>query len=276
MLNRLKSLNDISYFIKVKNKLDETCEKMYNKTIYQEELNTLNKELNEKLQYLEQHIPATDIEAYKTYIKSKNNESSNFAIDMGIKLFEIQKGERTFSELKQLEELKDKTKSIKYLKINSLENLKLEKDECKQINIYAIKKIFKGIIEFVILYFLIGNFSAICYKNFINTNNIYMLLPFSIWVFIVILYIIYFSTYLFVILKNKKSSNIKGMIGIIANINWSHETNNRKFYNIYFPKHNLQYSIPTNCATNKLKIKSLVKFVKIATKKIVIPIKDNI
>ena len=270
------NINDILYFMKIKNDVEELYEKIYNNTVSQQELNILNNELDKKLKYLEKYISAADIEAYKMYFKIKNNESSNFAVNIGIKLFEIAKGKLKFSELKQLEELKNKTDSTEYLKFNCLEKLKIEKEESNQIRMYAVKKILKGVIEFVIFYLLIGRVSDLYYENFIDTKNIYMLIPICIWIFIVMLYIIYFSSYLFVILKSKMSSNIKGIIGFVADIYWNSEKHSKRFYKVYFPKCNAQYHARTTHATHVLERKSMVKLVKIANKKIIVPMNDNI
>lgn len=270
------NINDILYFMKTKNELDEICERICNKTISQKEWNIFNNELEKKLQYLEKYFPVTDIEAYKTYLKFQNNENSNSLINIGIKLFESNKGEITFSELKQLEDLQNKVKTTKDLKFNHFENLKMEKEECNKIIIYAIKKVLKGIIEVIIFYLLIGRFCVEGYKDFINTNNIYMLMPFGIWIMIIILYIAYFFSYLLVIFKSKRNTNFKGMIGFIANINWSYHHNARKFYDIYFPKQNVKSCIRTSNAINKLKRKSMVKLLRVANKKIVVPINDNV
>lgn len=265
-------INDLLYFIKIYNRLNENYEKMFDKTCSQEELNIINDEIKKDLQYLENYLSTNDIESYKTYFKYKNNESFNSVVNIGMKLFEFQKGKITFSELNQLKELK--TRTTKYLSFNQLENMQIEKDEWKQIKIYSIKKILIGILEFLIFYLLIGRLGIEAFKNFINTNNIYMLLPFIIWIVIIVLYLIYFLGYIIIILKHRNFC--KGMIGFVADINWGHGQNRRRFYDIYFPKLNVHYRIRTTNATSKLKRKRMVKLVKIGTKKIVVHMNNNI
>lgn len=265
-------INDLLYFIKIYNRINENYEKMFDKSCSQEELSIINGEVQKDLQYLGNYLSTNEIESYKTYLKYKNNESFNFVVNTGMRLFEFQKGKITFSELNQLKELK--TKGIKHLSFDQLENMQMEKAEWKQIKIYSMKKIFIGILEFLIYYLLIGRLGIEGFKNFINTDNIYMLLPFSIWIVIIALYFVYFFEYIFILLKRKNFC--KGMIGFVADVKWGHGQERRRFYDIYFPKLNAHYLIRTKNATSKLKRKTMVKLVRIGTKKIVVRMNSNI
>lgn len=282
-LDKLKQLisktnvNDILYFLKIKREVDETYEKMCNESISQEELEIMTSDLTRKLEYLANYLSNSDIEAYKTYFEVKKKQSMSPITDIGVELFEFQKGRKiNFSELKQLEELKNKTDSATSLKINELKNIKIEKEEVQQIRKYAINKILKDVIEFIIFYVVIGRLGNACYKNFIETQNSNMLIPIIIWLLIVILYFIDVLKYILVIWKSKKNDQIKGIIGFVGDISWRPGQTSRRFYDIYFPTYNEHYTIRTNCATKKLKRKSMVKFIKIATKKIIIPTKYEI
>lgn len=282
-LDKLKQLisktniNDILYFLKIKREVDETYEKMCNESISQEKLEIMTSDLTRKLEYLASYLSSSDIEAYKTYFEVKKRQSTNFINDVGIELFEFQKGRKiNFSELKQLEELKNKTNSATSLKINELKNIKIEKEEVQQIRKYAINKILKDVIEFMIFYVVIGRLGNACYKNFIETQNSNILIPIIIWLLIVILYFIDVLKYILVIWKSKKNDQIKGIIGFVGDISWRPGQKSRRFYDIYFPTYNEHYTIRTNCATKKLKRKNMVKLIKIATKKIVVPTKYEI
>lgn len=269
------NIDDILYFLKIKREVDETYEKICNENISKEELEILTSDLTKKLEYLANYLLSSDIEAYKTYFEVKKRQNTNFIIDVGIELFEFQKNNSKidFSELKQLRELKNKTHLAIPLKINDLDNIKMEKEEVQQIRKYAINKILKNVIGFIIFYAVIGQLGNACYKNFTETQNSNMLIPIIIWLLIVILYFIDVLKYILVIWKSKKNGQIKGIIGFVGDISWSRAQKPRRFYDIYFPTYNMHYAIRTNCATKKLKRKSMVKFIKIATKKIVIPIK---
>ena len=272
------NIDDILYFLKIKKEVDETYEKICNENISQEELEVLTSDLTERLEYLANYLSSSDIEAYKTYFEIKKRQSTNFINNVGIELFEFQKNNKKidFTELKQLEELKHKTHSAIPLKINDLDNIKLEKEEIQQIRKYAINKILKDVIEFIIFYVLIGRLGNECYKNFIETQNSNMLIPIIIWLLIVILYFIDVLKYVLVMWKSKKKNKIEGSIGFVGDISWRPGQTSRRFYDIYFPRYNAHYTIRTNCATKKLKRKSMVKFIKVATKKIVISTKYEI
>lgn len=269
------NINDVLEFLKIKKEVDEICEKICNENISQEELEILANNFEKRLEYLEKYISSSDIEAYRTYFEVKNKQNMNTVVNIGIELFEFQKNNRKidFSELKQLEELKNKTHSATSLKINILDNIKLEKEEINQIRKYAINKILKNVIELIIFYFLIGRLGIECYKNYIETQNSNILIPLIIWLFIAILYFINIFKYILVIWKSKKNNGIKGIIGFIGDISWSRSKTTRKIYDIYFPKYNAYYNIYANCSTKKLKRKNMVKLIKVATKKIVVPIK---
>ena len=279
-LDKLKQLilktniDDILYFLKIKREVDETYEKICNENISQEELEIMTSDLTKKLEYLANYLSSSDIKAYKTYFEVKKKQSMNPITDIGVELFEFQKGRKiNFSELKQLEELKSKTDSATPLKINELKNVKMEKEEIQQIRKYVINKILKDVLEFIVFYFLIGRLGIECYKNFIETKNSNMLIPIIIWIIIVILYFIDVLKYVLVMWKSKKKDKIEGSIGFVGDISWRPGQTSRRFYDIYFPRYNAHYTIRTNCATKKLKRKSMVKFIKVATKKIVIPTK---
>ena len=279
-LDKLKQLilktniDDILYFLKIKREVDETYEKICNENISQEELEIMTSDLTKKLEYLANYLSSSDIKAYKTYFEVKKKQSMNPITDIGVELFEFQKGRKiNFSELKQLEELKSKTDSATPLKINELKNVKMEKEEIQQIRKYVINKILKDVLEFIVFYFLIGRLGIECYKNFIETKNSNMLIPIIIWIIIVILYFIDVLKYVLVMWKSKKKDKIEGSIGFVGDISWRPGQTSRRFYDIYFPTYNAHYTIRTNCATKKLKRKSMVKFIKVATKKIVIPTK---
>lgn len=279
-LDKLKQLilktniDDILYFLKIKREVDETYEKICNENISQEELEIMTSDLTKKLEYLANYLSSSDIKAYKTYFEVKKKQSMNPITDIGVELFEFQKGRKiNFSELKQLEELKSKTDSATPLKINELKNVKMEKEEIQQIRKYVINKILKDVLEFIVFYFLIGRLGIECYKNFIETKNSNMLIPIIIWIIIVILYFIDVLKYVLVMWKSKNKNKIKGIIGFVGDISWRPGQTSRRFYDIYFPTYNAHYTIRTNCATKKLKRKSMVKFIKVATKKIVIPTK---
>ncbi len=262
------NIEDILYFIKIKNNLDEIYEKIYNDNISTEELEKIKNTLKEQLEYLKKYLPDSDIEKYKTYFKVKNKENINNVGNLAIKLFELKKSDVKFSELKQLEELKNKTNSQNSMKLNNFENIEIDKKEEKQISSYAIKKILKDVILLIIFYFIIGMFGVESYKNFIETKNGTMLIPISICLIIIAIGIIDISKYIFAIFKIKSNYKIKGITGFIGDITWSQ--GDREFYNIYFPKYDTQYSIRTNLSTKKLERKSAVKLIKIASKKIVI------
>lgn len=264
------NVEDVLHFIKIKNNVDEIYEKIYNDNISEEELEMQKNTLKEQLEYLKNYLPDSDIEAYKTYFEVKNKENMNGAVNLGIKLFELKKTEVKFSELRQIEDLKDKTHAANNIKTNNFENIEIDKEEEKQISSYAIKKILKDIILFVIFYFIIGRLGVECYKNFIETKNSTMLIPISICLIIIAIGIIDISKYIFAIFKVKSNYKIKGIIGFIGDITWSQGEKARSFYNIYFPQHDAQYSIRTNLSTKKLKRKNAVKLIKIANKKVVI------
>lgn len=264
------NVEDILYFIKIKNNVDEIYEKIYNDNISEEEIETIKNKLKEQLDYLKKYLPDSDIDAYKTYFEVKNKENINSAGNLVIKLFELKKTDVKFSELKQLEELKNKTHSANSIESNNFENIEIDKEEEKQISLYVIKKIFKDIILLIIFYFIIGRLGAESYKNFIETKNSTMLIPISICLIIIAIGIIDISKYIFAIFKIKNNYKIKGIIGFIGDITWSQGEKTREFYNIYFPQYNTQYSIRTNLSTKKLKRKNAVKLIKIASKKIVI------
>lgn len=264
------NVEDVLHFIKIKNNVDEIYEKNYNDNISEEELEMQKNTLKEQLEYLKNYLPDSDIEAYKTYFEVKNKENMNGAVNLGIKLFELKKTEVKFSELRQIEDLKDKTHAANNIKTNNFENIEIDKEEEKQISSYAIKKILKDIILFVIFYFIIGRLGVECYKNFIETKNSTMLIPISICLIIIAIGIIDISKYIFAIFKVKSNYKIKGIIGFIGDITWSQGEKARSFYNIYFPQHDAQYSIRTNLSTKKLKRKNAVKLIKIANKKVVI------
>ena len=198
----------------------------------------------------------------------KNKENINNVGNLAIKLFELKKSDVKFSELKQLEDLKNKTHSANSMKLNNFENIEIDKKEEKQISSYAIKKILKDVILLIIFYFIIGRLGVESYKNFIETKNGTMLIPISICLIIIAIGIIDISKYIFAIFKIKSNYKIKGITGFIGDITWSQ--GDREFYNIYFPKYDTQYSIRTNLSTKKLERKSAVKLIKIASKKIVI------
>ncbi|MBS5856905.1 MAG: hypothetical protein ACLTKT_04355 [Clostridia bacterium] len=262
------NIEDILYFIKIKNNLDEIYEKIYNDNISTEELEKIKNTLKEQLEYLKKYLPDSDIEKYKTYFKVKNKENINNVGNLAIKLFELKKSDVKFSELKQLEDLKNKTHSANSMKLNNFENIEIDKKEEKQISSYAIKKILKDVILLIIFYFIIGRLGVESYKNFIETKNGTMLIPISICLIIIAIGIIDISKYIFAIFKIKSNYKIKGITGFIGDITWSQ--GDREFYNIYFPKYDTQYSIRTNLSTKKLERKSAVKLIKIASKKIVI------
>lgn len=262
------NIEDILYFIKIKNNLDEIYEKIYNDNISTEELEKIKNTLKEQLEYLKKYLPDSDIEKYKTYFKVKNKENINNVGNLAIKLFELKKSDVKFSELKQLEDLKNKTHSANRMKLNNFENIEIDKKEEKQISSYAIKKILKDVILLIIFYFIIGRLGVESYKNFIETKNGTMLIPISICLIIIAIGIIDISKYIFAIFKIKSNYKIKGITGFIGDITWSQ--GDREFYNIYFPKYDTQYSIRTNLSTKKLERKSAVKLIKIASKKIVI------
>ena len=262
------NIEDILYFIKIKNNLDEIYEKIYNDNISTEELEKIKNTLKEQLEYLKKYLPDSDTEKYKTYFKVKNKENINNVGNLAIKLFELKKSDVKFSELKQLEDLKNKTHSANSMKLNNFENIEIDKKEEKQISSYAIKKILKDVILLIIFYFIIGRLGVESYKNFIETKNGTMLIPISICLIIIAIGIIDISKYIFAIFKIKSNYKIKGITGFIGDITWSQ--GDREFYNIYFPKYDTQYSIRTNLSTKKLERKSAVKLIKIASKKIVI------
>lgn len=264
------NIEDILYFIKIKNNLDEIYEKIYNDNISTEELEKIKNTLKEQLEYLKKYLPDSDIEKYKTYFKVKNKENINNVDNLAIKLFELKKSDVKFSELKQLEDLKNKTHSANSMKLNNFENIEIDKKEEKQISSYAIKKILKDVILLIIFYFIIGRLGVESYKNFIETKNGTMLIPISICLIIIAIGIIDISKYIFAIFKIKSNYKIKGITGFIGDITWSQGDKAREFYNIYFPKYDTQYSIRTNLSTKKLERKSAVKLIKIASKKIVI------
>jgi len=264
------NVEDVLHFIKIKNNVDEIYEKIYNDNISEEELEMQKNTLKEQLEYLKNYLPDSDIEAYKTYFEVKNKENMNGAVNLGIKLFELKKTEVKFSELRQIEDLKDKTHAANNIKTNNFENIEIDKEEEKQISSYAIKRILKDIILFVIFYFIIGRLGVESYKNFIETKNSTMLIPISICLIIIAIGIIDISKYIFAIFKVKSNYKIKGIIGFIGDITWSQGEKARSFYNIYFPQHDAQYSIRTNLSTKKLKKKNAVKLIKIANKKVVI------
>lgn len=267
------NINDILYFIEIKNNIDRIYEKIYEGTISQQELSILNNTVENQLKYLEKYLPCNDIEAYRTYFKIKYNKYTNNTFDIETKLFELKKGKIKFSELKQFEELKNRTQSAKYMKMDKLDNMELNKEEIKQIRIYALTKILRDAVFLIISYFLIGRFGIECYKNFIETDNNYMLMPFIIWIIIVLLLILNILNYTFIAFR--KYNSIKGAIGFVGNISWNQGKTSKKIYNIFFPKYNSKYDIYANYSTKKLQRKSMVKFVKISTKRIVIPIKDK-
>lgn len=266
------NVENILYFIKIKNNVDEIYEKIYNDNISTEELETLKNTLKEQLEYLKNYLSDSDIEAYKTYLKTKNKENINDAVNLGIKLFELKKRDIKFSELKQIEDLKIKTHLANRIDKNNFENIEIDKEEEKQISSYAIKKIFRDIILFFIFYFIIGRLGVESYKNFIETKNGTMLIPISICLIIIAIEVIDISKYIFAIFKVKSNCKIKGIIGFIGDIAWSWTQGGKSklFYDIYFPKYDTKCSIRTKLSTKKLKRKDSVKLIKIANKKIVI------
>lgn len=275
-LDELKQLilktnfNDILYFLKIKKEVDETYEKFYNENISKEELEILTSDLTNKLEYLANYLPSNDIEAYKTYFEVKKGQSPNFIADLGIKLFEFKKNDMKidFSELEQLGELKKRTHLAIPLKKYNLGTIKLEEEERKQIRKCALINIFIDVIVIIILYAFLGRLGIVCYKNFIKTQNTNLLIPIIIFFPIVILFFINILKYILVIWKSKKSEQFTGIIGFVGDISWS-RNRNRKFYHIYFPKYNAQYSI--NYIAKKAKRKDMVKVIKISNEKIVIP-----
>ena len=80
------NIEDILYFIKIKNNLDEIYEKIYNDNISTEELEKIKNTLKEQLEYLKKYLPDSDIEKYKTYFKVKNKENINNVGNLAIKL----------------------------------------------------------------------------------------------------------------------------------------------------------------------------------------------
>lgn len=265
-------IEDIMYFMKIKNKVDEIYEKIYNDDTSQEELGILENVLKKQLEYLENYLSINDKEAYEAYFDVKNGKNMNPVVNLGIELFELKKGDVKFSELKQLKDLKIRTRSANSSRINNLDNIEIDKEEKKQIDAYAIKKILRDMVLFIIFYFIIGKLGVAGYNNFTETKNSIMLIPMSIYFTIVVFYFVDMCQYIFVIFNVKNNDRIKGRIGFIGDITWG---KSNPYYNLYFPQYDERYTIHTGFSTKKLKRKAAVKLIKIATKKMIVPISQK-
>lgn len=261
---------ELEKFINTIESVDELYEKISDKEMSVAELQQIDDHVEEKLDYLAIYLPKQKIDLYRTYFNAKNEELDSSLARYAASLLDEYKGEMKFSELMQVDFIKDKLADAK--SVVNFDNIRLTDEEQKNIKKYA------GIntLIFLIILAIVGtpfvNYLNVFLENRLNTY----ILPLSI-LFIVFIVVAYrLIRCLALLLKNTK--NVKGLIGFVADMDSAGKKGTR--YRIYLPKYNQKGSVlHRNVLGNKgvlplmkaLRIGTTVKFIRILGFKFVIP-----
>ena len=269
------NVDELNNFIKLKNEIEFIFDQLKNNKLNYKENTQFKNEVEQKLLFLEKYISQSKIDSYRTYFDVHTGNVENFALVMGINLFDKNRNDISFSNLYQIELLKERAAQANYLSHSDLKKINLNKKYRRKLKEYFAKKLIfiVGILLVLIIFFAPASINT--YQNYMNTgtNDLLLLLAFFALMWLIFLFnILKYILYLFL-----PVSMINGEVGVISDISWSYSGNNsHKNYQIYFLKQNKKININSKrCYPSILKRKSMVYYLEFLNQKMVLEISDK-
>lgn len=262
---------ELKKFLTIIDELDELYEKISDNEIAVEELQRIDAEVEEKLDYLAIYLPKQKIDLYKTYFNAKNGDLDSSLARYAASLLDSYKGEMTFSELLQVDFITDKVACAS--KISKFDDIELNEEEQKNIKKYAGVKL----VEMLLIVTVLGIFLFSFCNSFIQTNQNTYLIPISILVVVTLLSAVNLIKYIILLFRNNKI--LKGGIGFVGSMELDGAKGGCK-YKLYLPKYDEKCSVLHKrvlgdkgilTVRRTLKLGTMVKYVKVLGFKFVIP-----